>query len=157
MKQNKNISSSSEQKRFYIVSVRYENYKQIREDHFSRIGFPGKGKRPDDIKIGDKLVLYVGSRKSIVVGVLEVTSKMIWSNELVWDDIFPKRFETKPILVLPEKKGVDMRDIKNGLSFINPSIKKFGVYFMTGLKEINEDDYIYIYEKLKKAYGDQIK
>lgn len=43
-----------------------------------------------------------------------------------------------------------MRDIKDGLSFIRSEVKKFGVYFMQGLRELSEEDYNFILRKVEE-------
>jgi len=43
-----------------------------------------------------------------------------------------------------------MKEIKNGLSFIRPEVKKFGVYFMQGVRELSEENYNYILRKVEK-------
>jgi hypothetical protein len=42
-----------------------------------------------------------------------------------------------------------MKEIKNGLSFIDPIVKKIGVYLMQGLRKLSEEDYKYVLEKVK--------
>ena len=44
------------------------------------------------------------------------------------------------------EKYVEMRLIKDGLSFIKPEVIRFGVYFMNGLKKLKIEDYDYIYK-----------
>ena len=140
-------------KQYYIISMRYENFHQIRDDGFSMIGFPKSSLMAKKLKIGDLLVLYIGSRKSQLAAILEVNSEMIWENDLRWDDFYPIRYKTKPIIVLNPNNYLDMRKIKNGLSFINPEIVKFGVYFMSGIKRISYEDYKYLHNLFLKAKG----
>ena len=133
---------------YFLVSVRYDNYLQLKETDFKLIGFPAYSKRIESIEPGDKFILYIGSGKSLIPGIIESTSQMFWSTEFLWDDIFPKRIKTKKYIMLNQNNYVSMREIKNGLSFINPDVKKFGVYFMQGLRELSEEDYSYIYKKV---------
>lgn len=44
---------------------------------------------------------------------------------------------------------VSMKEIKNGLSFINPDAKKFGVYMLQGLRKLSEEDYKYVLKKVR--------
>lgn len=145
---NKSISTGE---RHYIVSVRKENFDELKKSNFSLIGFPDRCKIADSLKMGDKLIVYVGSRVSVVAGIIEVASEMKYETTLLWDDIFPKRFKTKPLILLEEKKYLPMAKIKNGLSFIDPSIIKYGVYFMSGIKIINDEDYNYILKLCEDA------
>lgn len=55
-------------------------------------------------------------------------------------------------MILDKKQFLNMSEIKNGLSFIDPEIKKYGVYFMMGIKQLNENDFQYLYEKIKENY-----
>ena len=135
----------------FIVSVRYENFKQLRDNGFKLIGFPEASVMAKHLNIGDRLVLYIGSRKSQLAAILQINSEMMEKYDMTWDDFFPTRYETKPLIVLPKNQYLDMREIKNGLSFINPEITKFGVYFMSGLKRITDDDYNYLSKLFEEA------
>ena len=135
----------------FLVSLRISNYQQLLENYFKEIGFPDRYTLIDNIQPGDKLVLYIGSGKSLVAGILEVTSNIYWNNELIWDEFFPKRVTTMPQIILPMNKAVDMRKIKNGLTFINPDIKKYGSYFMKGVRKLSLQDYEYLKEKILEA------
>ena len=133
---------------YFLVSLRKENFEKLKESNFDMIGFPEKYRLIDRIELGEKFVLFVGSGKSLVVGILESTGKIYRDNNLFWDDYFPKRVKTKVHIILEEEKYVSMRQIKDGLSFINPDVKKFGVYLMKGVRKLSEEDYKYLYEKV---------
>ena len=128
----------------YIVSMRYQNFQKVKENGFSYIGFPERSVLAKHLNVGDLLFLYIGSRKSKIAAMVEVDSEMIWKNDLIWDDLFPTRYQIRPISVLPPDHYIDMRSIKNGLSFINPEIERFGVYFMSGIKKITDEDSKYL-------------
>lgn len=136
--------------KYFIVSLRYENFLQLKESGYKLLGFPEFSRKIEYTKPGDKFILYVGSGKSLIPGILEATSEMFVDRNLIWDDYFPKRIHTKQYIVLDEKKYVSMREIKDGLSFIRPEVKKFGVYFMQGLRELSEEDYNYILRKVEE-------
>lgn len=135
----------------YIVSLRYENYEFFRENKFRVIGFPEKCKLADFLLPGDKLVLYIASRRSKIAGILEVTKKLKWCNDLIFDDFFPKRFETKTICMVEEDKMLPMEEVKKHLSFVDPKNKKWGVYFMKALVRLTKADYDYIYGAFKRS------
>lgn len=99
----------------FLVSLRKENFEKLKESNFDMIGFPGKYRFIDEVEPRDKFVLYVGSGKSLVVGILEATGKIYWGNNLFWNDYFPKRVKTKVHVILEEEKYVSMRQIKDGL------------------------------------------
>lgn len=135
----------------YIVSLRYENYELFRDNQFKVIGFPEKCKVAELLQPGDRLVLYIASRKSKIAGILEISKKLKWCNDLIFDDFFPRRYETKVICMLEENKMPDMGNVKNHLSFIDPKNKKWGVYFMKALVKITKKDYNYIYDVCKRS------
>jgi predicted RNA-binding protein len=110
---------------YYLVFLRYDNFIQLDETDFEVIGFPEHSKMIESAKLGDKFILYIGSNKSLIPGIVEATSECYWDNELIWDDIYPKRVRMK--IVMKPEDYISMKKIKNGLSFINPEVKKFGV------------------------------
>ncbi len=134
--------------RYFIVSLRFDNFLQLKESNYRVIGFPEHCKMIESVQPGDKFILYIGSGKSLIPGIIEASSEMFWKSDLIWDDIFPKRIKAKEYLMLQDDKYVSMREIKNGLSFIRPEVKKFGVYFMQGLRELSAEDFKYIYGKV---------
>ncbi|GEM_PF-1902014 len=141
-----NNNSIDKDTSFYIVTLRYDNFLQLKDNDFSLIGFSERSKIAEKLKQGDKLVIYIGSRVSKIAGIIEINSTLIWDNDLIWDDIFPKRYKTNKVIILDPEKYVEMRLIKDGLSFIKPEVIRFGVYFMNGLKKLKIEDYDYIYK-----------
>lgn len=137
---------------YYMVSLRQSNFQQLLEHDFEVIGFPEYSKQIEMVKPGDKFVLYIGSGKSMIPGIVEATSECYWDNELLWDDVYPKRVRMKKHIILSDDKYVSMKEIKNGLSFINPNVKKFGVYMMQGLRKLSEEDYKYILKKVRSNH-----
>ena len=136
--------------KYFLVSLRYDNFLQLKNSGYKLLGFPKFSRKIETVKPGDKFILYVGSGKSIVPGILEAKSEMFIERNLIWDDYFPKRVSVQKYILLDDEKYVSMREIKNGLSFIRPEVKKFGVYFMQGLRELSEEDYNYILRKVKE-------
>lgn len=139
--------------KYFIVSLRYENFLQLKSSGYKLLGFPEFSRKIEATKPGDKFILYIGSGKSVIPGILEATSEMFIERNLIWDDYFPKRIHTKEYITLDEDKYISMKEIKNGISFIRPEVKKFGVYFMQGLRELSEEDYNYILRKVEKNDG----
>lgn len=138
---------------YFLVSVRYSNFEQLKNNDFKVIGFPEHSKMIESVLPGDNFIIYIGSGKSVIAGIVEATSECYWDTELLWDDIYPKRVKMKKYIILPETKYVSMKEIKNGLSFINPDVKKFGVYLMQGIRKLSDSDYKYILEKVENSNG----
>ena len=135
----------------YIISLRKDNYESIKNSGYSMVGFTESCRIVEAVEPGDVLIMYLASGISKFVGTLRVKEKYYWDNELVWDDIYPKRLKTEPIDILSPETGVDVRLIKNDLSFItNKEMKKFGVYFMQGIRKLTSKDFDYIMSCIKR-------
>jgi predicted RNA-binding protein len=136
--------------KYYIISVRKDNFNIIKDMGFNLIGFSQKEKRLKDFKKGDILILYIGSRISCFGAILEVISdNIIYDNTLIWDDIFPNRIITKPIIILDKNNYVYVSNIKDKLSFIKREDISFGMYFQRTIREINQNDYEVINNHMK--------
>ena len=136
----------------YIISLRKDNFENIRDSGYSLVGFTEHCKIAEKLQPGDQLIIYVASGISKFVGVLEVSEKYYWDTELLWDDIYPKRVKTAPKIILKDDKWVDVRKIKDSINFItNKENPKFGVYFMQGIRKLTEADYEFISAEIKKA------
>lgn len=123
----------------YIVSIRYENWLTARNNSFNFLGFSERNKKIcHEIRKGEKIILYVCSHKSSFTTVLEVvSSEPKYFSELIWDDIYPLRIYTKPILSLPNEKWVHVQSISRSIAFIKNK-DRFGVYFQTPIRKIDD-------------------
>jgi len=132
---------------YWIYVLRKENFEITSENNFSLIGFPErKTKAAKQMNVGDKIVLYIASNVSKIAGILEIKSDYYESRTWIWDDTFPIRLKTKPYIILKKDNFLDMRQLKDKLSFITNK-QAWKVYFMQTLKKIDEKDYKLI-EKL---------
>lgn len=136
----------------YIISLRKENYDSIMKSGYSVVGFTSSCKIVEKVEPGDILIMYLASGISKFVGTLRVKEKYYWDTQIIWDDIYPKRLKTEPIDILSADSSIDVRNLKNDLSFItNKEIKKFGVYFMQGIRKLNTEDFEFLIRCIKKA------
>lgn len=135
---------------YYIVTLRRSNFEIIQDNNFSMIGFSDHSKIAERIVEGDRFIIYL-SGKSVVVGELEAKGSYKWDTSLVFDDIYPKRIDMRQVCILKKDSWIKMKEIKNGLSFIDPKNEKYGVYFMNTPKRLNEKDYKYLSNLIKKA------
>lgn len=73
--------------------------------------------RSRDIKKGDTFLCYlVGAKRW--VGLLEVASARFRDDRPIWgEEIFPVRFQVKPLIMLSPEHGVPMEEFKGKLSF----------------------------------------
>lgn len=95
----------------YLVTLRKDNFEVISELGFSMIGFSERSHIAEKLEPGDRIIIYL-SGKSAIVGEIEVKSKFYWSNELLFDDIYPKRVDMKKICILDEKNYISMKAVK---------------------------------------------
>ncbi len=130
--------------------MRLDNFLQLKDTGFNMLCFPDYSRMIESIKPGDKFILYIGPGGLQIPGILEATSEVFIKNDLIWDDYFSKKINTKKYIILNNDTYVSMQEIKNGLLFIRPEVKKFGVYFMQGLRELSEDDYLYLLKKVNE-------
>jgi len=103
------------------------------------------------MKIGDKVIFYLGRRKSKFLGTFTVTSKYLYDNTPFWKgDIRPHRIRLKPDIVASnEEQLLDVKCIKDKLSFIKNEDRWY-IYFQTGIREISKDDFDLIKSELIK-------
>lgn len=136
---------------YYLVSLRNENYEIIRQNGFSIMGFPERSHIVEGVEPGDKLVLYVGSRKSVIAGIAEVKSKFFYDNELIWDDIFPKRIRIKEYRILEPHQYIPIRSLINSLSFVDKTKERYGMYFMQAIRKLSDEDYKTLFDAVTNS------
>lgn len=137
--------------KYYLVSLRYENYEVIRQNGFSIMGFPERSHIVEAVEPGDKLVLYVGSRKSVIAGIVEATSKYFYDNKLIWDEVFPKRIKIQEYKTLKMQNFIPIKSLIEGLSFVDETKERYGLYFMQAIRQLNDEDYKLLYDEVIKT------
>jgi len=133
--------------KYYLTSLRKENYEVIESNNFNLIGFNEHSQIADKLEIGDVIILYIGSRVSQIAGYVTVTEKSYWDTNLIWDDVFPKRVKIKPGIILNDK--VDVRQIIEELSFVKNK-KRYGMSFLAGLRKLPDEDGKMIIEEIER-------
>jgi predicted RNA-binding protein len=137
--------------KYYLTSLRKENYEVIENNRFSLIGFNERSQIADKLEVGDTIIIYICSRVSKIAGYVIVTEKSYWDTNLIWDDVFPKRVEIKFGIILHDK--VDIRKMIAILSFVKNK-NRFGMSFLAGLRELPEADGITIISEIERRYKD---
>lgn len=140
---------------YYLTSLRKENYEIIEENGFNLIGFNEKSLLAEQLSKGDILIIYIGSRESKIVGYIEVVDKYYWDNELIWDDIFPKRVKIKPKVILNDSSKINVKDLVSKLSFVSNK-KRYGMSFLAGIRRIPAVDAVYIIEEIERRKNNAI-
>lgn len=140
---------------YYLTSLRKENYEIIEENGFNLIGFNEKSLLAEQLSKGDILIIYIGSRESKIAGYIEVVDKYYWDNELIWDDIFPKRVKIKPKVILNDSSKINVKDLVSKLSFVSNK-KRYGMSFLAGIRRIPAADAVYIIEEIERRKNNAI-
>lgn len=122
---------------YYLTSLRKKNYEILENNGFRLIGFNERSHLAEKLEPGDLIFVYIGSRVSKIAGYVIVNDKFYWDNELLWDDVFPKRVKIEPGVILKEK--IDIRSLIDRLSFVKNKLR-YGMSFLAGLREIPCDD-----------------
>lgn len=126
----------------WLLAERYENWLVDQDEGFRILGFPERMRvRVAQISKGDKIVVYLASRKSAIGGIHECLSeKPYWDIELVWDEIYPVRIEIRPELILREDQFVPVRELIGDLSFTR-NLKDWRQCFRTPIRRLDDNDY----------------
>jgi len=136
---------------YWLYVLRKENYDISLSNKFSFIGFPQRRLRSiKEMNVGDKVILYIASGKSKIAGIIEIKSDYYESYDFVWDDTFPIRLKTKPLIILKNDKFIDVRELIDRLSFVRNK-KAWRNYFMQSIKKIDFKDYKLIERYVLKA------
>jgi len=99
---------------------------------------------------GDKIVIYIASKKSKLAAIYEVVSESpYYETALVWDEIFPVRIKIHPEIVLDEGTFVSIKELVPKLGFIKNK-EHWRLYFYTTLKKLTREDYAILYEAIKQ-------
>lgn len=133
-----------------------ENFKVDRERGFLCTGFSHRFRNlVNQVRPGDKVAVYV-IRSNRFGATLEVIrepyydeSTRIWVEE---DEIWPCRFDTRPLLVLEEAQMLDVSKVLSGLTFVTDKQRaiNWGLAFRYSLRRIPEEDYDLIESEMRK-------
>jgi predicted RNA-binding protein len=142
--------------KYWLISTSQQNFDIDRKNDFRVQGFHHRIRRTvEKIQPGDKLVTYI-TRLQKIGAICEATSKCyfddktkIWSED---NEIWPHRFETRPLLVLEDDELLDVKKIINSLTFITPEQKSvnWGLAFHQSLRTIPAEDFELIESEMRK-------
>jgi predicted RNA-binding protein len=142
----------------WIVVGTPENFELLRQRKFNLCAFKSsRRKQSSEMQPGDRIVHYLTGVVQFG-GIVEVTSEMFEDNTDIGlhsegkeDEDYPFRIKTKPVVVPPKGKYVEVREITDLLEktrTLGP--KKLGMAFRGNLHRISDADYEQI-ERLLKA------
>lgn len=136
----------------WLVVEREENWLTDANGGFRILGFPDRlAKRVQTIQRGDLLIVYVASGRSSIADMRRVLSaRPMRRTSLLWDDIFPVRIETEPVLTLKEENWVRIHALTDRLSFTRGKVD-WRQCFRSPLRVLGSSDVSLLLAELKKA------
>jgi predicted RNA-binding protein len=136
----------------WLITEREENWLTDASGGFRLLGFPDRlAKRVQTIQRGDLLIVYVASGRSSIADMRRVLSaRPTRRTSLLWDDIFPVRIETEPVITLKEENWVRIHALVDRLSFTKGKTA-WGQCFRQPLRILKAGDADTLLSALKKA------
>lgn len=141
---------------YWLISTSPKNFQVSKSREFTVEGFKERNRRQvQRVKPGDKFVYYISGKQKFGA-ISEATSSYYFNDKTrIWteeDEIWPCRFNVKPVLVLPDDELLDVKKLVPQLSFITEKQKqiKWGLAFHQSLRVIPEEDFELIESEIKK-------
>jgi len=125
----------------WLVVERIGNWESDERRGFKETGFPERyARRVSEFREGDLIYTYVASGRSCIADIRVVCSeKAARALSLEWDDLFPIRVKTKPIVVLAPNDWVDVRNLVRRLD-LSRSTNDWRQCFRHALRQISKRD-----------------
>jgi EVE domain-containing protein len=142
----------------WILTGSPENLEATRAHGFRVIGM--KERRlglAEQIAPGDEIVFYV-TRVKAFAGVVRVTGEMYEDRSKIWPgkpgkaDPYPWRFDTEPVLILPEDEWVPAEELAGELEHVRKWPREhWTLAFQGQLRTVSEADSALLGERLGEA------
>jgi EVE domain-containing protein len=142
----------------WILTGSPENFEATRKHGFRVIGM--KERRlglAEQIAPGDEIVFYV-TRVKAFAGVVRVTGEMYEDRSKLWPgkpgkaDPYPWRFDTEPVLILPEDEWVPAEELAGELEHVRKWPREhWTLAFQGQLRTVSEADSALLGERLREA------
>lgn len=125
----------------WLIVERYENWLVDKQNGFRKIGFAKKKEGTiERFKKGDQLIIYIASGKSCIAGIREVlVDTPEYVNDLIYQEIYPIRIETRSITSLPEEHWIKIHRFIGKLSFTK-NIRDWRQIFRHTIRELHQKD-----------------
>jgi hypothetical protein len=138
----------------WLIVERLVNWKADQENNFQVLGVSKRSQGAfRRMKAGDKLISYIGSRVSVLADVrervdgnLHVTKRF---GELNYDEPYPFYVRTRPIVVLPRNKWIDIHHYLGKLSFTKG--RDWRNCFQRSVRSLSSVDSRILLEAISKA------
>ncbi len=142
--------------KYWLISTSQRNFEIDRKTNFRIQGFHHRVRRTvEKIEPGDKLVTFI-TRLQKIGAICEATSNYYFDDKTKIfsedDEIWPYRFETRPLLILEDNELLDIKKLINSLTFITPQQKSvnWGLAFHQSLRAIPAEDFELIESEMRK-------
>lgn len=137
---------------YWLCTTSELNFNSDAKRNFDVTGFTERNNKiVKKFKPGDRIVYYINGISKIGA-IVEVTSEYFRSEEKIWideDETWPSRATVKPIIVLEKEHFLDIRSIKENLTFV-PKSSGWGMAFRGSIRSLSEEDYLFIESRMKK-------
>jgi predicted RNA-binding protein len=150
------IEGESQMQAWIVVGPR-ENFEVLRERDFNVCAFKSsRRKQSGDMRPGDRIVFYLTGVVQFG-GIVEVTSTMFEDetdiglrSEAKENETYPFRVATKPVVIPPPGRYVEVREVTDLLDKTRKlGPKKLGMAFRGNLHRISDTDYAQIEDLLR--------
>ena len=144
--------------KIWVLTGSLDNFRATAEHGFRVIGMKERRRRlAEQVDKGDVIVFYVTGVQAFA-GTVRVTSDMYEDRSKLWPgkpgapDPYPWRFETAPVIILPEEEFVPAESLARDLEHVRKwPAEHWHLAFQGQLRTISYDDAAVIGRALKDA------
>jgi EVE domain len=148
------------QHKTWVMTGSPDNFAATREHGFGLIGMKERRrKQAESIDPGDEIVFYLTVVQAFG-GIVRVTSEMFEDRTKVWPgkpgnpDEYPWRFETEPVVVLPEEEWVPAVELAGALEHVGKwPIEHWHLAFQGQLRTVSDTDAELLGRVIRAAAG----
>lgn len=142
----------------WILTASVDNHLATTEHDFSVIGIKERNRRRAmEMEPGDVLVSYLTKAK-VFASAVRITGDLFEDREKIWPgqpgnpDIYPWRFPTEPIVVLPQDAWIPAETLKADLEHVRKwPAKNWTLAFQSQLRTVSGRDADLLLERLSAA------
>ena len=145
---------------YWVNITTLTNYRIDRDRDFTVAGFRERLKRMvNSVHVGDMLVYYIkGVHRfgaiATVTSAPRIEKTRIWAEE---NELWPLRLDTKPDLVLPDDKMLDVKPMVRLFTFVSKRQREtsWGMAFRGSLKKLPKADFDLIEKQMRQRIGSE--
>ncbi|MDD5338069.1 MAG: EVE domain-containing protein [Dehalococcoidales bacterium] len=142
---------------YRMIVTTPDNFEVNKKRNFDIDGFNNRCKKEvEEIQPGDKFIYYVTKIQKIGA-ISEATSNGYFDNKTkIWteeDEMWPYRFNIKPLLVLDEAQMLNVNKLITKLSFITKKQREtsWALAFHQSLRKISKEDFELVESEMRKT------